>query len=99
MLHRSKHEPDVVGVRGNGDVRVDGGPGRKIGSGIADKAERTNTRPLYGVKGRKLHFARKYLSKVRATGPLCVHLYGNVQGKGKVTPCTTVENKHCVLFT
>ena len=51
MLHRSKHEPDVVGVRGNGDVRVDGGPRKKIGSGIADKAERTNTRPLYGVKG------------------------------------------------
>ena len=36
VLHRCKHEPDVVGVRSDSDVGVDGGPGRKMGSGIAD---------------------------------------------------------------
>ena len=28
VLHRGKHEPHVVGVRGDGDVGVDGGPGK-----------------------------------------------------------------------
>ena len=51
VLHRGKHEPHVVGVRGDGDVGVDGGPGKNRSGIVYNTAKNINTTLFLQKKG------------------------------------------------